>query len=79
MVPVDVGLSSPVLATISFSSPFPLTTLIRNCRLGGMVGLSLAFCSQELRVRTRHMSVDFHDPKNRQWPCRMIIRYGKDP
>ncbi|GFV35231.1 hypothetical protein TNCV_620271 [Trichonephila clavipes] len=29
-------------------------------------------------VRPRPKPVDFHDVENRQWPCRMIIRHGKD-
>ncbi|GFU18817.1 hypothetical protein TNCV_1085591 [Trichonephila clavipes] len=32
-----------------------------------------------LRVRPRPKSVDFHDAKNRQQPCRMIMWHVKDP
>ncbi|GFW27149.1 hypothetical protein TNCV_93751 [Trichonephila clavipes] len=37
------------------------------------------FQHPRLRVRTRLKSVDFHDAKNRQRPCRRIIRHVKDP
>ncbi|GFS65603.1 hypothetical protein TNCV_1924641 [Trichonephila clavipes] len=32
-----------------------------------------------LLVRSRPKSVDFNDTENRQRPCRMIIRYVKNP
>ncbi|GFX03758.1 hypothetical protein TNCV_2113301 [Trichonephila clavipes] len=32
-----------------------------------------------LWARLRPKLMDFHDAENRQWPCRMIVRHGKDP
>ncbi|GFY27050.1 hypothetical protein TNCV_2066711 [Trichonephila clavipes] len=32
-----------------------------------------------LRVRLQTKSVDFHDAKNRQRPCRMFMHHVKDP
>ncbi|GFX09685.1 hypothetical protein TNCV_652861 [Trichonephila clavipes] len=49
------------------------------CRLGGVVGLSLAFCAQGCGFDPRPKSVDFHDAENLQRLCRVIIRHVKDP
>ncbi|GFV72582.1 hypothetical protein TNCV_3066511 [Trichonephila clavipes] len=46
-------------------------------RLGGVVGLSLAFCTYEVAGSSMPKSVKFHDAENRQRPCRMIIRHVK--
>ncbi|GFV23285.1 hypothetical protein TNCV_4779991 [Trichonephila clavipes] len=48
-------------------------------RLGGVVGLSLAFCIQGCGFDPRPKSEDFPNTENRQRPCGMIIRHEKDP
>ncbi|GFS52476.1 hypothetical protein TNCV_4851481 [Trichonephila clavipes] len=44
-------------------------------RLGGVVDLSLAICTQGCRMSK---SMDFPNVEIRQRPCRMIIRHEKE-
>ncbi|GFV30655.1 hypothetical protein TNCV_1777081 [Trichonephila clavipes] len=49
-----------------------------DCRLGSVVGLSLAFWRWRW-FRPRPKLVDFLDAENQQRPCRMNIRHEKNP
>ncbi|GFV45183.1 hypothetical protein TNCV_35911 [Trichonephila clavipes] len=51
-----------------------------GCQLcGSRSWLSAGLIFSSLRVRSRPKSVDFHEAKNRQCPCCMIMRHVKNP